>query len=549
MDLNLDLGPIGSNVHVVFQSFRTLFNTESQGNAEDLSTFEDESTRFKMWVGNLGAHQSGRASLDYRLREALHLQEQVVYLLKDISDSLQDAVSLVSHEPPLWQKSREGQNLQADMTTSSEESLSDESSEDLSDFDENETPDTSLSTQRADVGEAIDCLLRLSIAIANPAPHERFRKLGGGASEDVSYYERHDIGYVQDKYPNVQTELAEMLGKTITRRRQFFKYREAHHEKLAAGLDLASHGHEGDTSHTEVISKTVASSLPDHLKGLAKIDAIPDFIDEDGQSEMGMSQTSYATSAGFLAGEIEEDGSMKNPPPVLKVPPLPAVAARGAFECPFCYRIVSASTRAAWKRHVFGDLRPYTCPLLGCTGSSMGFDRRHQWQSHVSQQHWQSWFCHFKCQEAFESQEALKYHLSQKHLQTATEEHLSAISALAKKPTPESLAKECPLCHHKTTGLKAYVKHVGRHLEELALFALPSVDNYNQDTEIESDQENVTESQQDSDESDDNALETARETARELAREVQRSVDALELGSGAVLRLKELIMKDRESTF
>ncbi|KAF4462042.1 transcription factor [Fusarium albosuccineum] len=510
MDHSRNLGPIASNVNVVFHSFRTLFNaTANQDNVEDLSTFEDESTRFKLWVGNLGAHQSGRASLDYRLREALHLQEQVVYLLKDISDSLQDALSLVHHEPPSWQKAQESRSLAKDMATSSGESLIDDNSDESSDFDENEPVKAGLSTQRADVGEAIDCLLRLSIAIANPAPHERFRKLGGGASEDVSFYETHDIGYVQDKYPSISPDLAEMLGKDITRRRQFFKYREAHRVKLAAGLDRAVCGQEGDTGRTEVVPRTVASSLPDGLKSYGDADVGPGVIDEDGRSEMGMSQTSYATSAGILMEEVGEDGLMKKSPPVLKVPPLPATAAWGPFECPFCYRMVSASNRAAWKRHVFGDLRPYTCVLPGCAGSTMGFDRRRQWQLHVSQQHWQSWSCTFQCQETFHSKEALRNHLSQQHLPMATEEHLDAISTLGNKSIADCVANECPFCLHNTSGLKAYIKHVGRHLEQIALFALPSLKNDNPDNEIESDQENVALSQRDSRESDDNTSEAS----------------------------------------
>lgn len=44
--------------------------------------------RFKMWAGNCGAHRTGRASLDYRLREALHLHQQVVHLLNCLERAL-----------------------------------------------------------------------------------------------------------------------------------------------------------------------------------------------------------------------------------------------------------------------------------------------------------------------------------------------------------------------------------------------------------------------------------------------------------------------------
>jgi hypothetical protein len=152
----------------------------------------------------------------------------------------------------------------------------------------------------------------------------------------VSFYEAHDIRRVKDKFPKASDCLPEILGKFITSRRQFFKYREAHHAKLAAGLDDITG--EGDTSRTEVVPKTIASSLPEHLKAVG-------VINEDGRSDTGFSETSYATSAGFF---IEEGGRQTQATP-LKVPPPPPAAETGTFECPFCYRMISATTRGAWK--------------------------------------------------------------------------------------------------------------------------------------------------------------------------------------------------------
>jgi len=46
--------------------------------------------RFKLWAGNSGAHRSGRMSLDYRMREALHIHSQVVQLLEDMEHALKE---------------------------------------------------------------------------------------------------------------------------------------------------------------------------------------------------------------------------------------------------------------------------------------------------------------------------------------------------------------------------------------------------------------------------------------------------------------------------
>jgi hypothetical protein len=271
------------------------------------------------------------------LREAPHLQEQVVYLLKDLSQSLKDALSMACDD------TIETQPQALDDGQRSEDSFTDSD-------DEQGPPKSGLAGISVDIEEAIDCLLRLSVAIANPAPHERVRVRGAGPLEDVSFRETYDIGYVRDKFPRMDSGLAQVLGRAITRRRQFFKYREAHHARLSAGLETVAHdGINGaeDTARTEIVPKTVASSLPEHLKTLTNVDLATGLLDEDNASETGLSQTSYATSAGFLAGDI--DGQPMKPPPPLKVPPLPKGAERGSFECPFCYRMVSATTRAAWK--------------------------------------------------------------------------------------------------------------------------------------------------------------------------------------------------------
>ncbi|KAH7165848.1 hypothetical protein EDB81DRAFT_942832 [Dactylonectria macrodidyma] len=514
-------GAIASNVLVVLRAFQDLVKSlagesGSSNTHTILPGFEEEMMRFKMWSGNLGAHQSGRVSLDHRLRDAPHLREQVIYLLKDLCESLQDALSLASHQPPLWQTKDVGEATS--MSHSSDFALTDSDSD--SDF-----PESGLLTARTDVEEAIDCLLRLSVAIANPAPHERVQNLGTGPSDDVSFYETFDIQRVRDKFPKISTELAETLGKSITRRRQFFKYREAHHTKLSAGLEAALN-RETDTSRTEIVPKTVASSLPDYLKKLTNIDLTMDVIDEDGRSETGMSQTSYATSAGVLEDSNDPE---KRPPPLLKVPPLPEAARRGNFECPFCYRMISASSWRAWKRHVFGDLRPYTCIFSDCKESNADFDRRHLWQLHVSQHHWRSWFCPFRCEGTFPSATELKLHIGQKHLKNAPEEQLSTLATLGEKPVSDDTASTCPVCAQTIVGLKSYIKHVGRHLEQLALIALPDLEDEEAGDEGGSVEQNSAASEVIT---DDVNISDVASTSPSLRRRLQEPEDAIVPGSG-----------------
>ncbi|EXJ77654.1 hypothetical protein A1O3_09883 [Capronia epimyces CBS 606.96] len=41
--------------------------------------------QFILWYSNIGAHQKGRGSLDYRLREASHLRDLVIEILDRLS--------------------------------------------------------------------------------------------------------------------------------------------------------------------------------------------------------------------------------------------------------------------------------------------------------------------------------------------------------------------------------------------------------------------------------------------------------------------------------
>ena len=49
----------------------------------------DEFGRFRVWAGNAGAQETGRASLDYRLREASHIYDELIKLLGELDRNLE----------------------------------------------------------------------------------------------------------------------------------------------------------------------------------------------------------------------------------------------------------------------------------------------------------------------------------------------------------------------------------------------------------------------------------------------------------------------------
>lgn len=88
-----------------FKSFNRLYEvleSEEADNASRLhfASIADEIGRFNVWAGNVGAHQHGRSSLDYRLRDASQMREEFVKVLQYLRETVDDGKSLSQHLLP-----------------------------------------------------------------------------------------------------------------------------------------------------------------------------------------------------------------------------------------------------------------------------------------------------------------------------------------------------------------------------------------------------------------------------------------------------------------
>jgi hypothetical protein len=289
----------------------------------------DSFGRFRLWVGNIGAHRRGKASLDYKLREASHIRIRVSELLQNLESVLLEAQEIVTGQRVPWE----------DLSDSDSDA-----SEGESECPVNELP-TELAQLVSNMAEINGCLMRLSLAIRNPAPHDQFKE---STQIDVAHFEVFDIDHVRGKFPQAADFLVLRLGTAISRRRQYLRYREDHRKKLEQGLKpLQEPAAPSQAAHTvtapsEKIESTVASSLPLAIKASASMTD----LDEDDYYEDTLSQTSYASS--------------HSDPARLRPPPLPEAGQDGEpFECPLCFRFTSVRQATAWHKHVYRDLQPY----------------------------------------------------------------------------------------------------------------------------------------------------------------------------------------------
>lgn len=65
-------------------------NVDEYESQLSVTKVSDEFGRFKIWAGNIGALQEDSRSLDYRLREASQVRDQVTKILLDLKFSLRE---------------------------------------------------------------------------------------------------------------------------------------------------------------------------------------------------------------------------------------------------------------------------------------------------------------------------------------------------------------------------------------------------------------------------------------------------------------------------
>ena len=255
---------------------------------DNVTSWNDELGRLKIWGGNLGAHQTGQASLDHRLRNASHIRQNIVELLDSLCQALRDFEEVLT----------DPNGLRYNFAPSP--MASDEDSEDES------------QQLHREVVSIIRDLFQMALLIRKPAHHSRLTE---AQPSEISAYEPFDQRHVRDKFSKADETLIHRLGLAMTRRRKHLKYQERHHAKLSKGL--------------EVVTKkdTKEHTVNDHISELSQTIAT-DFTVEDPifQEESSRSVTSESSFASSFA----DTG-------IISIPDPPENSLDGAlFECPYC---------------------------------------------------------------------------------------------------------------------------------------------------------------------------------------------------------------------
>ncbi|KAL9580521.1 MAG: hypothetical protein Q9212_004443 [Teloschistes hypoglaucus] len=476
--------------HSCYNAFIALGQALDQNTADEADfsqeDFIDLFGRFNVWADNIGAGQQGRASLDYRLREASNYREVVMQNLRYLLKALNDVTSIVSGEKQPVDELSSDSDSSDSLSSLDDESHDTDAVPQLSDWTELEQLQISINT-------FISSLYRVSVIIREN--HKPFDRLVKCAKIDVSFYEFFDERHVLEKYPDAAAALIQRLGEANSKRRQYFKYRQQHREKLSQPPSLQNSGipdHDArKTDHTtfdevRAVSNNGGAHPPPGVQehsttqlGSTKgstiatsfhppVEVPPPLEVVDQISEVG-THTSYGTTTSVQIDKVA-------------VPPAPASAINGReFECPYCYTICrlspsdSRQRQKQWKRHVLRDLQPYVCTFGGCSEANTLFERRRDWIAHELRAHRIEWFCNTPGHQPHGGREEFQNHLRLHHADSFGPDQLDTLTTMMRRPG-YNLKFTCPLCPSEpfqNFSIDRIEKHLGRHLEVIATFALP----------------------------------------------------------------------------
>ncbi|KAF2638390.1 hypothetical protein P280DRAFT_509120 [Massarina eburnea CBS 473.64] len=522
---------------------------------------DEEIDRYTLWAGNVGAQQPGNAlSLDYRLREASFYRDKVVDLLSVLDRHLDKAIAAENRTSPQFDGDSESETEDDSLGVDEEDKMdgADSSTWDISDTDSetsierrgsrgnDETRSDSDQEPGGDpnslhaIRHTIDCLYQLPLR--RPAAISRIRE---ESEHELQYFEHFDILYVRDKFPQLAEFIAARLGKLITRRRQLLLYRKGHQEKLQK-LTIGP-----KPAITQILGREMAKSVQEDI-GEPTIRATSQKTRITAQTKATTANVEQITADYNRTPESRPATSVAASESTrqvrLNIPPRPALNPKvnnlglhvermertrrsEFFECNYCRLLPTITSDLAWKRHVLSDLRPYVCTFTDCELSSHFFTDRDTWYAHETQDHRTELHCNTSEHRPFKDRNSFLEHMEAVHGTRLDLNHAKALHGMFQRPT-RSIEGTCNLCMRHTKKLKL---HVSRHLEQLALFAIPRTD-YVADDEADDADSNVahgsvdgSDEKQSSRSEDKNTSSSSRGGISDSPLDVTKQVDHVEV--------------------
>ena len=203
-----------------------------------------------------------------------------------------------------------------------------------------------------------------------------------------------------------------------------------------------------------------------------------DQLPQGGHTTISLYTPSIAESRMSAVSSFTENQKLQIPPR----PQGPDGQVLDLFECPYCGTLqkIPITAPRAWEKHVLRDLQPYVCTFEPCDMSGHFFSTKDEWFDHELTVHRTLWSCNTCLVAAvdhdrgdqhltFNNQADFSQHMDQVHHLPTSRFALGRAMEAFRRPVPVRDG-QCSLCNGHATKLKS---HLARHLEQIALFALP----------------------------------------------------------------------------
>ncbi|KAH6665890.1 hypothetical protein F5X68DRAFT_265709 [Plectosphaerella plurivora] len=195
----------------------------------------DQLERFLLWAGNLGAlkNPNSKLSLDSRLSDALEMREHILRRLSDIDKAVEALQAIVSCDRP----NRQIQDSTSTFWLGNENAERPDAEPPTPDI--GEFQDDEARMKLGIISKSITMLFSIAIMVRKAGKQDQFFKALQKAEAhqpNELFPDTYDINHVRHKHPklidNELESVVQSLGRAITKRRQFIKYRREHVGRL-----------------------------------------------------------------------------------------------------------------------------------------------------------------------------------------------------------------------------------------------------------------------------------------------------------------------------
>ncbi|KAL2798680.1 hypothetical protein BJX66DRAFT_21618 [Aspergillus keveii] len=388
---------------------------------------ENRLADFNLWASSAGAFTTGKASLDYRLRENLDAHTILINLLSMLRILVQRCIS----------QAGEIEDTAAEL--SSDECAS-----------------------RKDVEENLNQLTRLTVAIRKAGTRSRLQKADSSFNPDdpqLILLSRHleflllvrpDEHGGSDSYGQQLglarvTPIQQRLIDANLRRRNRFLYAQKHAKKL------------GDSFRP---LQATPIALPPLVKQVPRSEASTSAYSAGvGRTVLGSTTTATMVDSPIMIPP-KQHAAMSTTTAIsvttirISYPKSPVThEGQALFMCPCCCQSLPVAMGRGnhWKKHLTRDISPYTCILEECPQPELLYVTKESWFSHMDKTHGsrEQWVCQACSQKnifaSFKEPVVFTAHLQQEHSRGIKPHQISMLLSAWQRKVPVKIPA-CPLC-------------------------------------------------------------------------------------------------------